>query len=97
MVTQMLFAIHFFDDVEFPSSFVVVEAGGVEVGADEVHGDVEVIEGVPHSARGEDMARGVVGVRDGLARPRCEVADSPTSTLKISELHKHRCNVYCYR
>ena len=84
----------FFDDVEFPSSSVVVEAGEVEVVEVEAQDDAEAIAGVPHLARGEDMARGVVGVRDGLTRPRCEVADSTRSTLKFSELHKHRCNLY---
>ena len=73
---------HFFDDVEFPSSSVVVKACEVEVVADEVHGDAEVVEGLPHQARGEDMAKGVVGVRDSLTGPRCEVEVSPASTLK---------------
>ena len=59
-----------------------MEADEVEVVADEVDGDAEVVEGVPHMVRGENMARGVVGVRDGLTTPRCEVAVSPTSTLK---------------
>ena len=62
----------FFDDVEFPSSSVVVEAGEIEVVSDEVQGDAEVVAGVPHRARGDDMAKGVVGIRDGLTRPRCE-------------------------
>ena len=69
--------------MEFPSSPVVVETGEVEVVEVEAQDDAEAIAGVPHLARGEDMARGVVGVRDVLTRPRCEVAVSPTSTLKI--------------
>ena len=36
----------FFDDVEFLSSSVVVEAGEVEVAADEVQDDAETVEGV---------------------------------------------------
>ena len=47
----------FFDDVEFPSSSVVVEAGEVEVVADEVQDDAEAVEGViePDVNRGREV------------------------------------------
>ncbi len=47
----------FSDDVEFPSSSVVVEADEVEVVADEVQDDAEVVEGViePDVNRGREV------------------------------------------
>ena len=50
----------FFDDVEFPSSSVVLEAGEFEVVADEIHGDAEVVEEVIEP----DVVEGVLAVEN---------------------------------